>query len=254
MDKSFCKSLEMNIILSPSTPDTPSLLLLSDMFIFPHNMDGFHIWEAGIVLSRFILFNKDLFENKTVLELGTGVGIAGITVLKYTKAKQVILSDYRDDILQNVEKNIVKNAIKHKHVRNGFYEIKADNCTVCGENRGNILNLNWLDYDKFSLKYDIIVGSDLIYKGAPLKALANLIASSLCLNGQAYILVPSKRQAIEEFIKEIDSIKKLKYEKIELLENNYYQTPMENEVEGFKYYPGLKELLFSVYIFTKTSE
>lgn len=260
MDKNYCKTLEMTIILSkvpsPNEKEKEANLFLdlNDMFIFPHNMDGFHIWEAGIVLSRFILFNKSLFETKKVLELGTGVGIAGITVLKYTKAKEVTLSDYRDDILRNVEKNIVKNAIKHKHVKNAFYEIKNENCTVCGDKRSNILNLNWLDYANFDYKYDIIVGSDLVYKGAPVKELAGLIASALTLNGQAYILVPNKRGSVEEFLKEIHDTKKLKYEKIELLESKFYQSPLENEIDGFKYYPGLKELLFSVYIFTKFLE
>ena len=255
MDKSYCKTLEMPIILEKLTfPASDQVLFLNDMFIFPHNMDGFHIWEAGIVLSRFIIFNKSLFEGKKVLELGTGVGIGGIAVLKYTKAKEVTLSDYRDDILRNVEKNIIKNAVKHKHVKNNYYEIKSDNCTLCGQNRGSILNLNWLNFDKFDLKYDIIVGSDLIYKGAPLKELANLIICALNLNGQAYILVPSKRGAIEDFIKFIDESKKVKYEKIELLEGKFYQSPLDNEEEGFKYYPGLKELVFSVYIITKILE
>ena len=250
--KSYCKTLDLKIILD-RTPECPSLFL-SDMLIFPHNMDGFHIWEAGIVLSRFILANKELFASHKVLELGTGVGIAGITALKYTKAKEITLSDYRQDILLNVEMNVIKNSIKHKHVKNNFYEIKNENCTICGANRSNILNLNWMNYAKFELKYDVIIGSDLIYKGAPLKELANLIALALSLNGQAYILVPSQRQAIDEFLKEIDGLKQLKYEKIELLEGKYYQSPLENEKEGFNIYPGLKELRFSVYIFTKISE
>lgn len=255
MEKFFCRTIEISIILErlPLITQSPKLHL-SDMFIFPHNMDGFHIWEAGIVLSRFIYFNKGLFEGRKVLELGTGVGIGGITVLKYTKAKEITLSDYRDDILINVEKGIIKNALKHKHMKNSFYEIKAENCTICGENRGTILNLNWLDYAKFELKYDIIIGSDLIYKGAPLKELANLLSDSLILNGQAYILVPSKRGALEEFLKEIEKVEKLKYEKIDLLEEKFYQSPLENEKDGDKFYPGLKELMFSVYIFTKKIE
>jgi len=255
MDKTYHKTQEMSILLEKqSFPSSDFCLQLNDMFIFPHNMDGFHIWEAGIVLSRFIIFNKGLFEDKRVLELGTGVGIGGITVLKYTKAKEVTLSDYRDDILRNVEKNIIKNSMKHKHNKISPYEIKGENCTLCGANRGSILNLNWVNYDKFDLKYDIIIGSDLIYKGAPLKELANLIISALELNGQAYILVPNKRGAIEDFLKEIDEGKKVKYDKIELLEGKYYLSALENEEEGLKYYPGLKELVFSVYIFTKILE
>lgn len=262
MDKNFCKTLDMNIILcrpsslndKSSAVTDVSYLSLNDMFIFPHNMDGFHIWEAGIVLSRFIFFNRALFEGKNVLELGTGVGIAGITALKYTKAKSVTLSDYRDDILRNVEKNIIKNSLKHLHVKNSFYEIKLENCTVCGEKRGMILNLNWLDYTKFDMKYDMIIGSDLIYKGAPVKELAGLINRALGLNGQAYILVPNKRASVDEFLKEISEMKKIKWDVIELLESKFYVSALESEEDGNKYYPGLKELQFSVYIFTKVLE
>lgn len=35
-----------------------------------------------------------------------GVGIVGVTALKFTNATTVTLSDYRDDVLKNAEKNI----------------------------------------------------------------------------------------------------------------------------------------------------
>lgn len=229
-------------------------LLLNDLLIFPHNMDGFHIWEAGIVLSRFIIHNKEIFTKLSILELGTGVGIVGITALKYTKSLNVTLSDYRDDVLNNAEKNIIKNSIKHKHIQNQFYDIKNENCTLCGEKRSNILKLDWLNYKHFNIQYDIILGSDIIYKGAPLIELALLIKKSLKINGQAYILVPDKRMAIFDFIKEIEKIGGLKYDKIELLENKYYECAMEDEKKGFSYYPGLKELKFFLYVFTKLDE
>lgn len=54
---------------------------------FPHGLDGLKLWEAGIILSRFIILNNGLFKKKNVLELGSGVGIAGIAAKKWTECK-----------------------------------------------------------------------------------------------------------------------------------------------------------------------
>jgi hypothetical protein len=32
------------------------------MLIFPHGFDGLHLWEAGIILGRWIFYNNILFE------------------------------------------------------------------------------------------------------------------------------------------------------------------------------------------------
>lgn len=59
-------------------------LRLSDVETFPHGLDGLKIWEAGIVLARYVILNCAVFKNKEVLELGSGVGVAGIAIKKWT--------------------------------------------------------------------------------------------------------------------------------------------------------------------------
>lgn len=34
---------------------------------FPHGLDGLRLWEAGIILSRYIVQNASLFKNKRIL-------------------------------------------------------------------------------------------------------------------------------------------------------------------------------------------
>lgn len=67
--------------------------------MFPHGYDGLHIWEAGIVLARYILYNREQFKDKKILELGSGVGIGGISAVKFTECKSCILSDYVPEII-----------------------------------------------------------------------------------------------------------------------------------------------------------
>ena len=64
-------------------------LILTDVETFPHGLDGLKIWQAGIVLARYAVLNCAVFKNKTVLELGAGVGIAGITIKKWTECQSI---------------------------------------------------------------------------------------------------------------------------------------------------------------------
>ena len=42
-------------------------LKISSLSMFPHGMDGLRLWEAGIILSRYVINNVNLFKNKRVL-------------------------------------------------------------------------------------------------------------------------------------------------------------------------------------------
>jgi len=66
-----------------------------------------------------------------------------------------VLSDYKNDILENAIFNMKLN--------------KVQNMT------SSIMNLDWRDYKNFQLKFDFIIGSDIVYDGCPLKDLSGLI-------------------------------------------------------------------------------
>ncbi|KAL4468016.1 hypothetical protein ABPG72_015886 [Tetrahymena utriculariae] len=222
------KPIETEIILDEANKKQ---LKLNELLIFPHGLDGLHIWEAGIILARYIVFNSQLFSNKDILEVGTGVGIGGLAALKYTECKRVDMTDYNQDVLANIKKNSEKNSISKQ--------------------RYDVFYLNWFEYAKFDKKYDIIIGSDIIYSGAPLKELYLLISKSLNKGGKAYIIIPSQRFKGEVFLKYVEDYKEFTVEKIALDQTEYYLSPLKDQTQGFKTYPGLKELQFWVYIFTK---
>ena len=223
---------EMDIILDRLNKEK---IRLNELIIFPDRMDGLHIWEAGIVLSRYLYFNNDEFKDKDLLDLGTGVGIVGITAMKYGKCKSVTLSDYKEDILNNA----ISNAKKNK---------------VWKEGSSSGLLLDWKDYEKLNKKYDVMVGSDVIYAGSPVKELAKLLDKGLNKGGKAYILIPDQRFYAVEFFKAIDELGKFQTEKIPLDDQKYVESPLEDEKEGFRHFAGLKELKFFVYRFTKNSD
>jgi len=111
------------------------------------------------VLSRYILRKKDYLDGKQVLELGTGVGIAGITTLLQEKADFVMLTDYNNNVLQNTIFNMKLNKA---------WGVKS-----------SVLNLDWRCYKKFEFNFDLIIGSDIVYEGCPLQELYELIKKAL---------------------------------------------------------------------------
>lgn len=58
------------------------------------------------MLSDWALCNKNIFSNKNVLELGSGVGFTGISISKYCNAKSMMLTDCHDDVLKTISDNI----------------------------------------------------------------------------------------------------------------------------------------------------
>lgn len=78
---------------------------------FPHYYEGLKLWDANIVLARFIILNSELFKGKVALELASGTGIAGITLQKWTSIKNVTMSDLSDEVVSNIRHNSKNNGV-----------------------------------------------------------------------------------------------------------------------------------------------
>ena len=52
-----------------------------------------YLWPSAVVLAQFINFNRDLFENKHVLEIGAGTALPSLLVGKCTKFSSLVVTD-----------------------------------------------------------------------------------------------------------------------------------------------------------------
>ena len=78
-------------------------LLCSPMSSTDYDLTGQIVWPASVILSWFIDKNYEIFQNKKLIELGAGCGLAGILAARF--ASQVILTDGNDIVLSLLEKN-----------------------------------------------------------------------------------------------------------------------------------------------------
>ena len=65
--------------------DPQKTLEIKEQFFFENGDNGTRVWESGIVMARhYALRDARKFEGETVVELGSGTGITGLAIAKYT--------------------------------------------------------------------------------------------------------------------------------------------------------------------------
>ena len=194
--------------------------------------EGLHLWESSVVLTRFVLKNSHLFENKNIIELGTGCGLLGISILKKINVKYYTFSDYNDDVLNNLKENIKINKINNKN-----YEI---------------LKLDWKDYNTFNNKYDIIIGSELIYQGGNIKELVLLINKILDENGICYICMPEQRSMTNQFLEYLNE-NNLNYKKEYFNDNDLFGDVIKDKEKNKKLFENLSNMKIMLYSIKKNN-
>ncbi|XP_022372478.1 methyltransferase-like protein 22 isoform X2 [Enhydra lutris kenyoni] len=69
---------------------------------------GKQVWRGALLLADYILFQRDLFQGRTVLELGAGTGLASI--IAATVARTVYCTDVGADLLAMCQRNVALNS------------------------------------------------------------------------------------------------------------------------------------------------
>ena len=70
---------------------------------------GYVLWNSAVIMSRWLVTNhKVLIQNKSVLEIGAGLGLCGLVAARY--ASSMSLSDWTNELLVNLDVNLGLNS------------------------------------------------------------------------------------------------------------------------------------------------
>ena len=158
---------------------------------------GLGIWSASLVMARWMASKCILgrFDNKTILELGAGCGIPGLTVGLYSRANAVYVTDFNPSTVKNLKYNIDINANRSATKDNGWID-RVHASSIDWDNEST-----WPDD-----KMDFVIGSDLIYQKSIVPLLKKVVAGLLKPEGRFLYTCPSDgRDGLVEFI---DTMKK----------------------------------------------
>jgi len=136
------------------------------------------IWPAAIAMSEYILLHPALLKNKTVLELGAGLGLPSLVASRFAKA--VTCTDHAPEAIDFVELSAA---------HNGLRNFKAA-----------ILDWNQVPED---IEADVVLLSDINYEPEAFAVLKNMVQCFLAKGSTILLTTPQRLMAkpvIEQFI------------------------------------------------------
>ncbi|XP_030751811.1 protein-lysine N-methyltransferase EEF2KMT [Sitophilus oryzae] len=156
--------------------DTDVISLKENINLISEGTTGLKTWQASLALSEWALKNKNYLKDKTILELGSGIGLTGLVIALKCIPKKYIFSDCHISVLKNLCQNIVTNTSEN---RDNFR--LEDNVVLEVELKSSVklsaLNLPWEEVDLSICNkignIDIILAADVVYDSDLFSSLLN---------------------------------------------------------------------------------
>ena len=127
---------------------------------------GLITWDSSVILAKYLEFNPSIVQGKSVLELGAGTGVCGISAA-YLGADSVILTDL-EYVLNNLQNNVEINFPRHPHTdETSMRQIHArllewgNNSTYIFPNQSNMSAMS--SSIQSDNNWDIILGADIVW-------------------------------------------------------------------------------------------
>ncbi|XP_065707144.2 protein-lysine N-methyltransferase EEF2KMT isoform X1 [Patagioenas fasciata] len=151
-------------------PTGGCVTLSESVAIISGGTTGLVTWDAALHLAEWAIENSGVFSNRTVLELGSGIGFTGIAICKTCNPKTYIFSDHHHGVLKQLAENICLNGFvlepettQHIQTETGGQEAEATNyqnpkLIVAELDWGSVTGKQLLD-----LQPDVIIAADVVY-------------------------------------------------------------------------------------------
>ncbi|XP_076180893.1 protein-lysine N-methyltransferase EEF2KMT isoform X3 [Ptiloglossa arizonensis] len=163
--------------------------------IISEGTTGLCSWQGALELSKWCTKNRNEFCGKVILELGCGVGLTGLCIIKKCSPKQYIFSDCHQTVLDMVSKNIKLNLLQNiekvqikpqLEIDRLKFQIKYNNTDV------EVMELRWEDIKKYLTEHwimpDIIIGADILYDTNSFHTLVLVLKALLSFNNRYAII------------------------------------------------------------------
>ncbi|XP_067162403.1 protein-lysine N-methyltransferase EEF2KMT isoform X3 [Apteryx mantelli] len=151
-------------------PTGESVTLSENVAIISRGTTGLVTWDAALHLAEWAIENSTVFSNRTVLELGSGIGFTGIAISKTCNPKAYIFSDYHHCVLKQLTENICLNGFVLEPETTNHIEMQSQGQKVEVMNyqkpKLTVAELDWgsvTEKQLMDLQPDVIIAADVVY-------------------------------------------------------------------------------------------
>lgn len=143
--------------------------LVEDVHLISEGTTGLRTWQASLALAEWCLFNKHLLTGKSMLELGSGVGLTGLVTILECQPKQYYFTDCHHSVLNILSRNIALNcqdlSVENIATVPNLQQLQTYNL-ISGSSI-SVLNLPWEEIDDPACDalgtVDTILAADVVY-------------------------------------------------------------------------------------------
>ncbi|XP_051878446.1 protein-lysine N-methyltransferase EEF2KMT isoform X2 [Pristis pectinata] len=164
-----------------------NITLAENVAIISEGTTGLVTWEAALYFAEWAMENPEVFNCRTILELGSGIGLAGIAICKTCNLKRYTFSDCHPNVLKQLRKNIIRNNLQIDsdiwNPKKCGVEVKSNNGSEeIRRPKVSVVHLDWgeIAQEQISeLQSDIIIATDIIYDPEVVLCLVSLLEKLL---------------------------------------------------------------------------
>lgn len=151
-----------------------------------YDLTGQVMWPGARGLGRYVAEHPDVVAGRSVLELGAGVGLAGLCAARY--AQSVVLTDGVDEVVELLKRNIGSNS----------------SLVPAAAAAPEAVRVYWPDCSALSLRrFDVVLGADVAYWSSAIRPLFQAVEQSLATDGLFFMGYVSRSKFLDRLLQEV---------------------------------------------------
>ncbi|XP_070703807.1 protein-lysine N-methyltransferase EEF2KMT [Pempheris klunzingeri] len=146
-------------------PGGGAVSLVENVAVISEGTTGLVTWEAALYLAEWALDHRQAFAGRSVLELGSGVGLTGITICRSCGPNRYVFSDCHASVLQKLRNNVQLNGLTER------------TCPTVG-----VEEMDWAGATEEQLRQigaDMVIAADVVYDPDIVESLVKLLSKIL---------------------------------------------------------------------------
>ncbi|XP_078126626.1 protein-lysine N-methyltransferase EEF2KMT [Sander vitreus] len=157
-------------------PSGDAVSLLENVALISEGTTGLVTWEAALYLAEWALDHRQAFTGRTILELGSGVGLTGITICHSCSPNRYVFSDCHPRVLQKLRDNVRLNGLSEHSVE----------------------EMDWMTATEEHIRQigaDTVIAADVVYDPDVAESLVKLLSKILrCSSPEVFICSTIRNQ------------------------------------------------------------